>query len=231
MTTSGTTTWNPSLGELTLFAFNLCGIRPTELTQQHMENSRMAANLVFARWNNQGVNLWKVVQETVPLVAGQSAYTVPADTINILDAYVRIVQPDSENIDRIILPISRTEYSNYPNKQMQGFTTVFWFDRLLSPTVTLWPVPDGVSAQSLVYYRSTVVQDAAYAGGMQLDVPTLWLEAFALALAAWLAMIYAPDRAAGLKGAAGEAYTIAAEQNTETANFYIAPSLTNYWRS
>lgn len=230
MATSGTTNFNPSLGELTLFAFNLVGVRPTELTQQHMENARMAANLVFSRWNNKGVNLWKVEQVIVPLVAGQSGYPVDSDTINILDAYMQIVQPDSTTQDRIILPISRSEYATYPNKEMQGFTTVYWLDRLLSPTVTLWPVPDGYSAQNLVYYRSIVVQDAGFAGGQTLDLPSLWFETFALSLASWLAMIYAPDKAQLLKAAAEESYNIAADQNTETANFYITPMLNTYWR-
>ena len=37
MATSGTFTFNPDLGELVLYAFNLAGVRPTALTQAHME--------------------------------------------------------------------------------------------------------------------------------------------------------------------------------------------------
>ena len=66
---------------------------------------------------------------------------------------------------RIILPISRSEYANYPNKSQQGFTTTFWFDRLLSPTITLWPVPDGTSAQYLKYYRVRQIQDSNFTSG------------------------------------------------------------------
>ena len=60
MTTSGTYTFNPSLGELTLYAYNLIGVRNTSVLQEHMEAARMATNMLLARWSNQGVNLWCV---------------------------------------------------------------------------------------------------------------------------------------------------------------------------
>ena len=85
MSTSGTYTFNPSLGELTLYAFNLCGIRNTALLQEHMESARMASNLMLSRWSNQGVNLWKVDLVTQALTTGTSTYSVDADTVVILD--------------------------------------------------------------------------------------------------------------------------------------------------
>jgi len=60
MATSGTYTYNPSLGELGLWAFNACEVRSTALTVERMENLRMSANLLLSRWSNQGVNLWAV---------------------------------------------------------------------------------------------------------------------------------------------------------------------------
>ena len=151
MTTSGTYAFNPALGELTIYAFNLCGLRGASLLQEHMQSARMASNMLLSRWANQGVNLWKVDLVTVPLVTGQSTYSVDAKTVVILDAYVTNDQT-GENIDRIIMPISRTEYASYPNKEQQGFPTVFWFDRLLSPTVTLWPVPNVDNGPSTLSY-------------------------------------------------------------------------------
>ena len=230
MTTSGTYTFNPSLGELTLYSYNLCGLRNTSLLQEHMESARMATNLMLARWSNQGVNLWAVDLVTVPLVQGQATYSVDSDTVMILDAYMEIDNGSGAPIDRIILPISRTEYASYPNKEQQGFTTTFWFDRLLSPTVTLWPVPDGSSAQYLKYYRVRRLQDSALTSGQTVEIPYLWLEAFALGLAQRLAMIWAPDKVQMLKPLADEAYMIAAEQNVEQAQQYISPMISGYFR-
>ena len=230
MTTSGTYSFSPSLGELTLYSYNLCGIRNTALLQEHMEAARMSTNLMLARWSNQGVNLWAVDLVTVPLVAGQKTYTVDANTVMILDAYLGITNTGGPEIDRIIMPISRTEYASYPNKAQQGFTTVYWFDRLLSPTITLWPVPDGNSAQVLKYYRVRQIQDSNFTNGQNVEIPYLWLEAFAYGLAARVAMIFAPDKVQLLKPMADESYQIAADQNVEYAQQYISPQISGYFR-
>lgn len=230
MATSGTYTFNPSLGELTLYAFNLCGIRNTALLQEHMESARMASNLMLSRWSNQGVNLWKVDLVTQALTTGTSTYNVDADTVVILDAYMTTNQSGTD-IDRIILPISRTEYASYPNKEQQGFPTVFWFDRLLSPTVTIWPVPDtSTGPQYLKYYRVRRIEDSSFTNGQQVDIPYLWMECYAYGLAQRLAMIWAPDKVQLLKPMADEAYAIAAEQNVETAQQYISPMVSGYFR-
>ena len=230
MTTSGTYTYNPSLGELTLFAYNLAGVRNTAIVQEHMEAARMAANLMLANWSNRGVNLWAVDLVTVPLVTGQSTYNVDGNTVMMLDAYMVIDDGNADPIDRIILPISRTEYASYPNKEQQGFTTVFWFDRLIAPTVTLWPVPDGTSAQYLKYYRVRQIQDSNLQGGQNVEIPYLWLDAFAYGLASRLAQIWNPPLIQMLKPLADEAYQVAADQNIETAMTYISPMISGYFR-
>jgi len=230
MATSGTYTFNPGLGEITLYAYNLIGVRNTAVLQEHMEAARMASNMMLSRWANQGVNLWTVDLQTVALVQGQTTYNVPSNTVVMLDAYVTIDNGQSDPIDRIILPISRTEYASYPNKEQQGFTTTFWFDRLLAPTVTLWPVPDGTSAQFLKYYRVRQIQDSNLQNGEQVEIPYLWMEAFAYGLAQRLATIWAPDKLMILKPMADEAYQIAAMQNVETAQQYISPQISGYFR-
>ena len=148
----------------------------------------------------------------------------------MLDAYMVIDNGQSQPIDRIILPVSRTEYASYPNKEQQGFTTTFWFNRLLSPTVNLWPVPDGTSAQFLKYYRVRQIQDSNLQNGEQVEIPYLWMEAFAYGLAQRLATIWAPDKAVMLKPLADEAYQIAADQNVEQSAYYISPMISGYFR-
>jgi hypothetical protein len=225
MATSGTYTFNPGLGEIVLYAYQNIGVRPAALLQEHMDSARMATNMMLARWSNQGVNLWCVDLITTPLVQGTATYAVDANTVMILDAYIV-----SDSIDRIILPISRTEYASYPNKAQQGFPTTFWFDRLISPTVTLWPVPDG-SQTSLKYYRVRRLQDSNLQGGEQVEIPYLWLEAFADGLSYRLARIWAPQVAPVLKAQADESYEIAAAQGIEQAQQYISPQLSGYWRA
>lgn len=218
---------NYPLGELVIYAYQNIGVRPTSILQEHMQSARMAANMVLTNFNTRaGVNLWKVDLVTVSLIEGQSVYPVDHNTILMLDAYVT-----NNGIDRIVLPISRTEYSSYPNKEQQGSTTVFWFDKTLSPTVTLWPVPDGQSQQSFSYYRMVQIDNAVLANGAKVDIPEVWMEAFADALSYRLARIWAPQMAGELKGIAEESYQLAAMQNVETANTFISPMIGGYFRN
>jgi hypothetical protein len=228
LSTSGTYGFAPSLGETTLYSFSLCGIRRTAITQSHMEDARIATNMLMARASADGVNLWAVDLICVPLVQGQPTYQVPYNTIVVLDMYYT-VNNGTAQIDRIITPVSRSEYANYPNKLQQGAPTTAWFDRLLSPTISLWPCPDGQQA-SLKYYRLRQIQDSQLQNGASVEIPVYFLEWFAFALATRLAAIWAPDRAAGLKAMADEAWGVATRQNVEQSVTWIAPMLSGYYR-
>jgi len=315
MATSGTYNYNPSLGELTLYAFNLAEIRNTAIAQEHMESARMASNMLLSNWSNRGVNLWAVDLQTVNFnqtpatlsatgtgsvatltfatpntpvytvgsqitvsgitpsgyngtytvtassngsvsyantttgaqtVAGTiststpaGTYSVDPNTVVILDAYCETTTNSAQPIDRIILPVSRTEYASYPNKQQTGFPTTFWFDRLISssrstgspgPSVTLWPVPDGTSSQLFKYYRVRQLQDSNYTSGQTVEIPYLWMEAYAYALGHRLSVMWNPQKSMMLKPLADEAYQVAAEQNVEQAQQYISPQIQGYFR-
>lgn len=226
--TSGTYNFAPSMGEAVLYAYGLCGIRRTALTQQHFEDARMATNMLMGRWSADGVNLWQVDLQTIPLIQGCATYPVPSNTIVMLDMYYTINNGQQE-IDRIMTPISRTEYANYPNKSQQGAPTVAWYDRLLSPTVTLWPTPNGQQA-AFKYYRLRQTQDSVLANGTNVEVPVYFLEAYTFGLAYRLALIWAQDKAPALKVEYNESWGIATRQNTETANTYVSPMLNGYYR-
>jgi hypothetical protein len=228
MKTSGTYAFAPSMGEAVLYAFGLCGVRRTAITQQHMEDARMATNMLMGRWSADGVNLWQVDLVSFPLIKGQPTYPVPCNTIVMLDMYYTI-NNGAQSIDRIVTPVSRTEYASYPNKNQQGSPTVAWFNRLLSPTVTLWLVPNGQQA-SFSYYRLRQTQDSEFKNGTNVEIPPYFLESYVFGLATRLAAIWAPDRAVGLKAMADEAWGIASRQNIEQSNFYVSPSVGGYFR-
>jgi hypothetical protein len=216
------------MGEAVLYAYGLCGIRATALTQQHFETARMATNMMLGRWSSDGVNLWQVDLQCIELTQGCATYQVPSNTIVMLDAYYTI-NTGNQEIDRIMTPVSRTEYASYPQKSSQGAPTVFWFDRLLAPTVTLWPTPDGQQA-AFKFYRLRQTQDANLANGQNVEIPYYFLEAYSFGLAYRLALTWAPTQVPVLKPLADEAWAIASRQNTETANVYISPMLSGYYR-
>jgi hypothetical protein len=229
MTSSGTVAFNPGIGELVLYAYGLCGIRRSEIAQEHLTDARMAANLMLAEWDNATPNLWKVDLVEQSLIQGVATYNVDPSTIMILDAYIRVNAGEEDEYDRIIWPVSRTEYASYPNKELQAPPTTFWFDRLLAPTITLWQVPDGEGPYLLRYYRVTQIFDADLASGQTLDVPVWWLNAFAYGLAAKLADSYAVDRADRLEAKAEKALQKAVNQNVEDVPFILAPAISGFY--
>jgi hypothetical protein len=226
---TGTTSFNPSLGEAVLYAFARCGVFRTEITTEHLQNARIAANMIMSDWSNDQPNLWTVSLQSVQCVAGQTTYDLPASTVLILDAYLRLNTGQPGQADFVMWPISRSEYSAFPNKTTPGFPTVFWFDRLLAPTVTLWQPPANAS-WVFWYYCVNQIQDAALANGATLDVPFYFLKAYSDRLAAELAVIYAPERAVPLGALADKSYLKATERNAESVPLFIMPGLNSYFR-
>lgn len=228
MALSNAYNFGPSLGEFGLYALSRCDIRNTAIEQQHMFDLRMAANLVCADFSNKGVNLWQVDLVSQPLTQGVATYDVDPAVVVILDAY-RTQGTGEATIDQILLPISRSEYASYPNKQQQGVPTTYWNDRLLAPTVTLYQTPDG-TWPTLNYYVVRQLMDANLADGGGVDIPPVWAKAFSDALIAELSLTWAFAKYPTFKSVADASYLAAASQNEEIAAQYIAPQMAGYWR-
>lgn len=230
MTSSGTYTYSLSIGEGVLAAYERVRVRPTSISQDHMRTARREVNLLFSQWANQQVNLWKVELISVDLTDGTATYSVPGRVVMILDAYISLNQGETTQTDLYITPISRTDYATYSMKSTEGRPTTYWFDRTISPTVTLWPVPNADDTYTLNYYACTQMEDANLAGGETPDVPYLWLDAMVAGLAYRLARVYAPDLEPLRKADAKEAWDIAATQNTENVPLSLIPGISGYYR-
>lgn len=224
MANSGTYNFNPSIGSLALTAFSRCQIRRTELTSQHMENSYMETNLLQADWAADGIIWWTVELITIPLIVGQSTYNVADHVISVLDVYI-----NNGSSNRLIWPFSRTEYASLADPTEQGFPTVFWYDRLLNPTLTLWPVPDNNATYTMSYYAYTQIQDAVAAQGGNAAIPYWWLDAYVADLAHRLSRHHAPALEQQRKVDKDEAYRKACKQ-VEPSDMYISPGLSGYFR-
>lgn len=209
-------------------AFQRVKVRPTEITQAQLQTALMEMNLLQSRMSNLQPNLWTVDLQGMPLVQGQATYSLPAETVMITNALVSTGSGQSK-IDRIAWPLSQTEYASISNKNSQGFPTQFWFNRLISPTITLYLTPDGNGPYTLYYYRVRQLQDATLSDGVNVEVPFLWLDALVAGLAHRLARIYAQELEQIRKADADEAWTIAANQNVENVGLSITPGLSGYY--
>lgn len=226
MTSSGTYAFSPSNASLTLSAYQRIGLRRTELQASHMSDAQSEMNYMFSQWSNLVPNLWTVDLVSVPLIAGQATYSVDPSTVMMLDVYLEFGDPPQ---DRLIFPISRTEYASYVNKTQEGVPNVFWFDRLISPTFTLWYVPDQTGVYTVNYYRCTQPQDVALASGQTPAIPYRFIDAMVAGLAHRLARIYAPTLEQLRKADADEAWRIAATQDVENVALNIVPGMSGYW--
>ena len=229
MAFSGTYNFAPSVGELVLNAYGRCQLRGPALVAQHWLDARTEGNLLQIEWSNKGVNLWTVDLQSIPLVQGVATYSVPSNTITILDTYITTTNGGAPN-DRLILGISRADYAAQPNKTIQGPPTSWWFDRLISPTITMWPVPDNGGPYTLNYYRYRMIQDAVVPGGLQPEMPIRWLDAWSAGLAHRLARMHAPALEQLRKVDAKEAWDVASTQDVENAPIRIQPMIGAYYR-
>jgi hypothetical protein len=229
MATSQTFSYLPTSGELVLTAYSRIQIRRSEIINEHLQNAGNECNLLQVTWANLGPILFTVDLQTVNLVQGQATYSVPANTVMVNDLYMSVLNGDGTNSDRITWPLSRTEYASVPNKSQQGSPTSFWFDRLASPTLTFWPVPDG-NNPTFSYYRFAFIQDAVLAGALNPAIPYLWLDAWVAGLAHRLAIHYRPELEAAREATAIKAYNVASTQGTENVLLYITPQTQSYWR-
>ncbi len=231
MTSSGTYNYSLSNSESVLAAFDRIGLAPTDLKQRHFLSARRELNLLFSEWSNKQVNLWKVELLSILLVSGTATYTLPARVVLVLDAYYSTDQGLSTQTDLFMNPISRDEYAGYPQKMNPGTPTMYWMDRLITPTLTTYPVYDVSSSTAYInYYACVQVQDALLPGGETPDIPVLWYDALVAGMAHRLSRAYAPALEALRKADAQEAWNVAASQNIENINVTITPNIGTYYK-
>lgn len=194
-----------------------------------MQRAIMEMNLALVRLNNIAPpNLWAVDLQSIPLVQGTATYSILAETTQLLDVFIRY--QTNPNLDRYLSSISRTEYAAIATKTTQGFPSQFWFDRLASPTITFYPVPDGAYAYDCFYYRVRQLQDATVANGQNVEVVYRFLDAVAADLAHRLARIYRPELEQMRKADRDEAWALAAGNDTENVPMFLTPGLQGYYR-
>ena len=197
---------------------------------EHYADAIKEANFLLAEIANKQPNLWTSELTSFVLTPGTATYTLDAKNIMILAAYVRTTQ-GTQTSDRIIMPVSTTEYASYTSKSDQGFPTVYWFDRQIIPQITLWYVPDSTQTYTLYLQMVNQIEDANLANGENPQVPYRFYDLFVAGLAYRLARIYKPELEQMRKADYQEAWMVSATQDTENVAMNIVPSLSGYYGS
>jgi hypothetical protein len=118
--------------ELAEEAYERCGIEVRNGYQ--LRTARRSLNIMTIEWANRGINLWTIEQGEIPLVQGQVAYPLPADTIDLLDHVIRQNQTTQNQTDINITRISESTYASIPNKLAQGRPIQVWINRQTNAT-------------------------------------------------------------------------------------------------
>ena len=223
MATSGTAAFNMDLTELVEEAFERAG---GELrTGYDLRTASRSLNLMFSQWANKGLNMFTYEQGMIPLVAGQATYDLPTDTVDLLEHVIRTgAGSASTQADLTITRISVSTYATIPNKLQQARPIQVWIERLDTPRITVWPIPDNSQPYVFVYWRLRRMQDAG-TGVNTMDMPFRFYEAMTAGLAYHLALKIpgAMERLPVLKQQYDEAWDLASTEDREKASVRFVP--------
>lgn len=228
MASTGTYAYSPAFSSLILTAFGRIQIRRTEITAEHMADAEQECNLVQVDASNRLPNLWRRELYSQALTASDGDYTLPARMMAIQAAYINNSETE---MDTIIWPLSGAEYSALPDKTMTGVPTSYFYDRQVTPTITLWPVPDDNATYTLKLAIFSQIQDANLTAGYTPDLPYRFFDAFVAKLSHRLARIYKPDLEDKRKQDAEDAWAVAAREDQEDVPVMISPDVLSYWRT
>jgi hypothetical protein len=226
MATSGTTAFAPDIGEICEEAYERAGLEMR--SGYDLATARRSLNLLMMEWANKGINLWTVDSGTVSLTADTATYSLPTDTVDLIEYLIR-TGSGSTQTDYAISRISVSTYANIPNKNANGRPNEVYVDRqAVTPTITVWPVPSDAT-YTFFYYRLRRMEDAGSPATNTMDVPFRFVPALIAGLAFHLAMKNpeALQRAAPLKLIYDEQFQLAADEDRERASWRPTPWVAN----
>jgi len=219
MATSNSRDFDLDVGEIIEEAYERCGLEMR--TGYDAKTARRSLNLMFADWANRGLNMWTVTQATKSITSGTATYSFDATHVDLLEVVLR----NSSNVDFTLTQMSRSEYLTIPNKGTTGQPSQYFFDRQVTPTITLWATPN--ASYTLVYYYVSRIQDAD-ALVNNADAPFRFLPCMVAGLAYYLSMKKAPDRIQILKAVYEEEFQRAAAEDANSTPLKLTPSMTYY---
>ena len=221
MATSGTATFNLEIAEVIEEAFERCGLQSK--TGYDIETARRSLNLMSLEWANRGINFWCVEQGTASTTASTSTITLPADTVDLIEYWIREGTGTSQN-DQPLSRFSVSQYSTIPNKLTEGRPVNIFIDKqAAAPVAYLWPTPDKV--YTFGYQRIRRVEDTGSVGSTNPDVPARFLPALVSGLAFRISQKY-PEafvRSGELKAEYEFQWQLAEQEDRDRASVHFVP--------
>ena len=218
MALSGSTNFEPNVTEFIEEAYERCGLELR--TGYDLKTAIRSVNLMLAEWANRGLNQWTIEQGTETVVEGQNDYPLNTNIIDVLDVVVRKTV-NNVPTDISISRISRSEFINIPNKTTKARPSQFFFDKLSTPVLKVWPAPEN-STDVLVFNKIVRMDDADKAINT-MDMPFRFYPCFVAGLAYYISLKKNPQLTPQLKSIYEEEFRRAADQDEDRASFRVRP--------
>lgn len=188
-----------------------------------LKTVRRSMNLLLLEWQNRGLNLFTIDDGTLALTAGTAEYDMPTDTIDLIEHQLRTGTGENQ-LDRTLQRMSVSTYAQQGSKNTTGKPSQIFIRRLADKvTVTFWPVPDSQQTYTLFYYRLKGVDGLAKGIGSTPAVPPRFVPCLTAGLAFHVAMKKNQAIAPALREEYEYQYRLAAEEDQETASYFVAP--------
>jgi hypothetical protein len=152
-----------------------------------------------------------------------TVHTVAAMSVTLVGSYT----------DLVMQPLNRDDYSALPDKRFEGTPCLqYFYDRLMTPTITLWPVPS-VETNCLVFRTHRQIQDVGNSMTATIEVPDRWLDAVSWEHAAMCAVetpTVPQDRIQLCQMQAAQALVNAEAGEVDGSPIFLAPNIGVYTR-
>ena len=218
MATSNSTDFEPNVTEFIEEAYERCGLELR--TGYDLKTAIRSVNLMLAEWANRGLNQWTIEQTTQALTEGTSSYSLTGAVIDVLDIVLRRTVGGVQT-DISMNRISRSEFTNIPNKETKGRPSQFFFDKLTTPAIKIWPAPE--NSTDILLFNKLVKMDVAKTATNTMDMPFRFYPCFVAGLSYYLSLKKAPQLTPQLKAIYEEEFRRAADEDEDRASFRVRP--------
>lgn len=195
MATSGATTFSLSRDDVLIAAYRVMNVYDASvgLSTQQKTDATQALNIVLKEMQTDGMLLWKIVRQTVPLAAGQSMYTIAPSGADVLAPkplrLVQAVRHDSTSDSDVAVMIwARSDYEMQTSKTSSGVPTAVYYEpQRLQGVCSVWPTPDATTAANVTLkLRFQYPVEDMVSATDEFDFPNEWYRAIKWGLAAEL---------------------------------------------
>ena len=202
MVSSGTYTWDLTVGALMEEAFEMAGIDPEAITHRHITSAMRSLNLLQTELATETPDAqFRVDQETGSLVVGSVAsdarLSLAVGTIDVIDI---VVKGANDSAEIPILRTNRDDYLRLPDKDTTALRPTQWYvdhSATNSPYIQFWPVPSQIV--TVTYDRLRWMQDVDTLSDT-FDARRNWLPVMTAGLAQKIAVKFNGERLQYLTG-------------------------------